>query len=451
MQKKAQKKKTVKNYLKSLAIALLLLVLNAPIIYAQDKQTMNTLTEMKLKNDLTAVIKEDLSHPIVSVQVWIKTGSINESQNTAGLSHFLEHLIFKGSKKFPGDAISRIVEAKGGYLNAATSKEFTEYYITLPNKEFATAVEILADAMENAAFPSDEIEKERNVILQEMKLHEDNPQSLLYDLYCEKIFINTPYAHRVLGTKKVIQNVSKEEIAKYYRTHYVPENLTVVIVGAVKTSDAKATLEKYFGTIKKRSFSNDKLENVKVEQQGQTVQKDVEHTYWIGGFLGPNASSKEQFSAEVAASILGGMRSSRLYRKLREEDKTVYDIGTSYGAQIINGAFVFWAVFEPNNKEKVTSEIQNQISLLMNNSPTDNELAKAKEMIITDYATSHEKFSGQADLIGYLYTINNPWIIDGYINGINTVTKDDITNLLKKYYSTNNFTSMAIVPKQNEK
>ena len=161
MLKKIQKKKIVRNHLKHLTIALLLLALNTPIIYAQDKQTMNTTTEIKLKNGLTAIIKEDLSHPIVSVQVWVKTGSINESQNTAGLSHFLEHLIFKGSKKFPGDAISRIVEAKGGYLNAATSKEFTEYYITLPSKEYDTAVEILADAMENAAFPSDEIEKER--------------------------------------------------------------------------------------------------------------------------------------------------------------------------------------------------------------------------------------------------------------------------------------------------
>ena len=412
---------------------------------------MNTTTEIKLKNGLTAIIKEDLSHPIVSVQVWVKTGSINESQNTAGLSHFLEHLIFKGSKKFPGDAISRIVEAKGGYLNAATSKEFTEYYITLPSKEYDTAVEILADAMENAAFPSDEIEKERNVILQEMKLHEDNPQSLLYDLYCEKMFVNTPYAHRVIGTENVVKNVSKEEIEKYYNTHYAPENLTVVIVGAVKTTDAKATLEKYFSVIEKRSLLSDKLVNIKVEQQGESVQKDVEHTYWIGGFLGPNASSKDQFTAEVTASILGGMRSSRLYRKLREENKTVYDIGTSYWAQKSNGAFVFWAVFEPANKDKVTDEIQNQIKLLMNNSVTDSELSKSKEMIITDYATSHEKFSDQADLIGYYYTINNPWIIDSYINGINTVTRADITNLLKKYYSESNFTSIAIVPKQNEK
>ncbi|MCK9582194.1 MAG: insulinase family protein [Endomicrobiales bacterium] len=441
----------MKNYLKVISIPILLFSLNAPIIYAQDKQTMNKPMEVKLKNGLTAVIKEDLSHPIVSVQVWVKTGSINESQNTAGLSHFLEHLIFKGSKKFPGDAISRIVEAKGGYLNAATSKEFTEYYITLPNKEFTTAVEILADAMENAAFPGNEIEKERNVILQEMKLHEDNPQSLLYDLYCEKIFINTPYAHRVLGTKKVIQDVSKEEITKYYHTHYAPENLTLVIVGAVKTDEAKTAIEKYFGTIKKRSFSNEKLENVKVKQQDKTIQKDVEHTYWIGGFLGPNASSKEQFSAEVAASILGGMRSSRLYRKLREEDKTVYAIETSYWAQISNGAFVLWAILEPQNKEKVISEIKNQISLLMNNGPTNNELAKAKEMITTEHALAHEKFSDQADLIGYLYTINNPWIIDSYISGINDVTKDDITNLLKKYYLNKNFTSVAIVPKQNEK
>ena len=321
--------------MKYLVIAISLFLFPTVQLYPKE------VTNVQLENGLRVFINQNNSKPIVSVQIWVNVGSINEDKSTNGLSHFLEHLIFKGSKKFPGPEISKRVETNGGSINAATSKEFTMFHIDTQKDALFESIEILADSMANASFPKDEIEKERPVVLEEIARHNDSPGSILFDIACESLFNTTPYKKTILGTEKVVKNVSRKRIIEYYKLHYCPSNMILSITGDLNTDK---TLKKVRDTFGKQKPCNQKKEKLQIiEKLHKPVvkrkPKNVEHSYFMGGFIGPDISKdKLQYTADVLAFILGGGRSSRLYRTLKEEKRLVYSISVSYWTQRGSGS-----------------------------------------------------------------------------------------------------------------
>ncbi len=403
----------------------------------------------RLANGVTLLVREDHAQPLVSVQVWVKVGSLNETAKTNGLSHFLEHLIFKGTEKYPGDEISRKTETQGGMINAATSKEFTQFYIDTQKAALADTIDILADAMANAAFPNDEIEKERPVVIEEIRRHSDNPGAVLYDLYNEALFLKTPYRSTIIGTEDIIRNVSRQEIIDYYKTFYVPENMFVGIAGDFNTADVVRLAKETFG--KQKNVTPPPAPSL-IEPEHKAIslskKKDVEQTYWYGGFLGPVITSKDQFAADVTSTILGGGRSSRLFRRLREEKQLVYSIGASYWSQRGTGALTCSAVFSPEKEQEVIREIINEINELEKNGPTDQEIARAKQMTTSQWHFGIEKYHDQASLMAYWHMQGNPDMVQGYIAGINAVEKKDVQEFLKKYYRPQGLNQALLVPEQ---
>lgn len=390
---------------------------------------------LKLDNGLSALFKRDDSSPLVSIEVWVGVGSINEDEKTRGLSHFLEHLIFKGSKKYPGDAISHLVETNGGVINAGTSKEYTVYYIDIQKDAFWQAADILADAMQNALLPADEIEKERPVIIEEIKRSEDSPEGTLYDIFFKAIFPTSVYRHRIIGDKEVIRNVTRDEIFSYYKKHYLPANMVVSVAGDLTEQEFENTIRSLFGAIP----SGEKPQMPELKEMSRPVvstvtqKKKVAHVYAAAGFLAPDLKNDHQFAAELAAVVLGEGRSSRLYKNLREKKQIVYSIGSSYYGQRGDGIFGISAVFDKKNLDIVRKEVEAEVAALATTGPTDEEMARARAIIKSQWIFQQEKIHDQASMLGYWQLQDNLKILDEYLHKINAVKKDDIIEFFKRY------------------
>ena len=189
----------------------------------------------KLDNGQTIIIQEVHDNPIVIIDTWIKTGSINETDENNGVAHFLEHLFFKGTAKHPAKEFDSILEAKGAITNAGTSKDFTHYYIFIPSKDLELALDLHSDMLLNPLIPRKELEKERKVVIEEIAKKNDTPSNILYKNMVDSFYKVHPYKREVIGTKEVIETISREQILDFYNKWYTPENMTTVIVGDVDT------------------------------------------------------------------------------------------------------------------------------------------------------------------------------------------------------------------------
>ena len=192
----------------------------------------------KLDNGQTVVIKEVKDNPIVIIDTWIKTGSINETDENNGVAHFLEHLFFKGTAKHPAKEFDSILESKGAVTNAATSKDYTHYYILIPSNHFELALDLHSDMLLNPLIPRKELEKERKVVIEEIAKTKDKPTNILYNNMVDGFYNIHPYKRQVIGTKEIIETISREQILDFYKKWYTPENMTTVIVGDVDAQKA---------------------------------------------------------------------------------------------------------------------------------------------------------------------------------------------------------------------
>jgi zinc protease len=249
----------------------------------------------------------------------------------------------------------------GGYINAMTTNEYTAYYINVNRDGIEEAVRMLADTMQSPQFPQAEIDKERKVVIEEMQRHFDNPIAVLDEQFMQDIYPTSALKNSVIGTSNVIANVSRDEIYGYYAAHYVPEKTAVVVCGNFDEKKIGALIDETFGKFVKKAPPQPPkvIEETRIAKD--TVKEGkVEIGYLFSGFLGPVIESDDIFTAEAAASILGGGKSSRLYRVLKEEKQIVFSVGSSFFATTGNGVFYVSAAFEPNNLSDVKDEIKIQ-------------------------------------------------------------------------------------------
>ena len=203
-----------------------------------------------LPNGLTLILKADHSAALASVQVWVKTGSTHEGVNLgAGLSHYLEHMLFKGTERRAGREISATVQAHGGYINAYTTFDRTVYYIDLPSEHTGVAIDLLADAVLHSTLPADECVKEKDVILREIAMTKDDPDNRMWDSLFSTAFREHPYRQPIIGHRDVFSAVTRDDLVSYYRSRYVPNNLVVVIVGDIDLAATRALVEQHFGAV----------------------------------------------------------------------------------------------------------------------------------------------------------------------------------------------------------
>lgn len=406
---------------------------------------------------------------LVNVSTWVKTGSINEDDTNNGISHFLEHLMFKGTHAHRAGEFDKILEAKGAIVNAATWKDYTFYYVTLPkgeqDKDLYLAIELHADMMLDPILPEEEIgapfdlkdttvtdKRERHVVIEEIRMRKDQNWTKVYNACNHNMYKNHPYKRDVIGTPEIISQVTQEQIMNYYKTFYSPENMTTIIVGDFDKETVLAKVEKEFD-FKGRKNAPKKFNEID-SPTDKTIyienKANVNTSYLMLGWLGPRANQlKENIELDIISIILGESTSSRMYQNLIEkQSEPIFNMANAEHYQFKDGNnFFIQANFKPEKREVALELVKNEVVNLLENKITEEELAKAKKKIKSRFAYAAETVSEIGETIGYYMTVcEDLKLVEDYLNDLDAITINDLENTIKKYLSLDNAVISILEP-----
>ncbi|MBN1268341.1 MAG: insulinase family protein, partial [Kiritimatiellae bacterium] len=352
-----------------------------------------------LDNGMTCLVKEDHSAPVVAIQVWVGTGSIHEGRHLgAGLSHAFEHMVFKGTPTRPMGAITREISDAGGDINAYTSFDRTVFHAVLPSDHWRVGLEVLADAAMNANFPEEEWAKERQVILREIAMGRDNPDSVLHNLMWATAYTTHPYRHPVIGHEDIFRTITRDDLAGFVRENYVPDNMITVVAGDVDIRGAEAALRETFGAFQRRARPPVILPAEPAQVAPRFARKTgaYEVTRLAWSYPATDLAHPDTPALDVLASIVGAGRSSRLVQELREKQKLVLDIEAWSFTPRYPGLFGISASFEPDKEEAVLTAIQAEIDRWLSEPFSEEEVAKARRMALVSALSGLQTMAGQA-------------------------------------------------------
>lgn len=405
-------------------------------------------TVQKLPNGQTVVVYPIKDNPIVTIDTWIKTGSVNETDTNNGVAHFLEHLFFKGTKAHPTGDMDRILESKGAIVNAATSKDFTHYYITIPSEYFETAMDLHSDMLLNPQIPRKELEKERKVVLEEIAKDGNTPSKKVYDNLNDLMYSKHPYKRKVIGTTDIIGTIRREEILEYFNNYYAPSNMVTLVVGNIEPDKAVTKIQQSFNQGYKKPIKKVfKKEAPLTAQKRKVDYTDTQSGYMMIGFRGVDITSCETFALDVLAEILGGGKSSRLYRDIKEQKGLAYSISASNGSYRDDGIFYITSNFTPASQEKLEKAIFEEVANIQKYGITDEELQRAKNIIIQDTYYARESTSNISNELGYIMALTNSSnLYDTYVNSIKKVTAQEVVAAARKYLGVNRSAVSIILP-----
>lgn len=402
----------------------------------------------KLDNGQMVIIKQVKNNPIVTIDTWIKTGSINENEKNNGVSHFLEHLFFKGTQNHPPGDFDKILESKGAVTNAATSKDFTHYYVTIPSKYFDLAMELHSDMLLHPQIPRKELEKERKVVLEEIAKDANNPSQKVYENLVQMLYTTHPYKRKVLGTTDIIGKISREEILEYYNTHYGPQNMVTIIIGDVDPQRALNDVKEGFKTAPRKLTKNiNKSEKQLTHKVIKIDYQPVQGGYLIIGYRSADAFSADTYALDVLATVLGDGRSSVLYQTIKEQKQLAYSVSANNSTFREDGMFTINADFSPENLDKLQKSIFDEVARIRKNGVSAEQLNIAKNLIERDTYYSRESISNISSEIGYTTVLtDNPKYYDEYLGKIKKVTAADVKRVADKYLGSNSAAVSIVLP-----
>lgn len=404
-----------------------------------------------LPDGLTIIIEEDHHAPVASVQAWCSTGSIHEEKWLgAGLSHILEHMLFKGTATRPPGAIAKGVQEQGGYINAYTSFDRTVFWINTPAAGASAAVAILSDAVMNATLPVDEYVKEQEVIRREYAMGNDNPDVVAQKLLFKTTYHVSPFNHPVIGYLDVYNQLTREDVLDYYKKRYVPNNLCFVIVGDVNAAAIHQQLSDFFAKYPRKALQPVPIEK-EPRQLGMKVARDTfptELSRLNMAWKGPGITDANAPAVEVLTTILGSGASSLLNQEIREKQQLAYHIGAGfYGLSGDEGLIYVSALSDESKRNAVETEVLNQVDLLINNGVTAKELEKAKNAILADHLAGLTTVNGRASDYGsHWLETGNPTFGKEYLAAIQRVTLDDIKRVAPQYLVREQLTITSLDP-----
>lgn len=406
---------------------------------------------------------------LVNVSTWVKTGSINEDEKINGISHFLEHLMFKGTSKHEAGYFDKTLEAKGAIVNAATWKDYTFYYVTLPRGEnccdLNLAIELHADMMLDPVLPYEEIgapfdlndknvsdKRERHVVIEEIRMRKDQAWTKVYNACNRNMYKTHPYKRDVIGTPEIISQVTRDDIMNYYKTFYSPENMTTIIVGDFNHEEVLKKVENEFD-FKGRTNAPKLIREIDKPTESTVYIEDKSHvntSYAMFGWLGPKASElKQSICLDLISIIFGDGTSSRLYQNLIEKlPEPVFNMIGSEHYQFKDGNnFFIQANFRPDKKELALDLIKEQLGNLLFEKISMEELNKAKKKIKSRFAYSAETVSEIGENIGYYCTVcENLKLVEDYLTYLEQITVEDLEEVINRYLNINNAVISVLVP-----
>lgn len=422
-------------------------ILFAAAAFAQDMRV----TEKVLPNGLKILLKEEHKAPVVTFQIWYKVGSRNEKLGTTGISHLLEHMMFKGTKKYGPKTFSQTVQRNGGNDNAFTGKDYTAYFETFAADRITISLDLESDRMQNLLLDLKEFEPERKVVMEERRMRtDDDPTATMVEEMTAAAFIAHPYEWPVIGWMADIGNITRDDLYNHYRMYYAPNNATLVVVGDFDTKALLPQIEKYFGRIP-RGPAAPKVAATEPKQLGERriiVKKQAELPAIFAGYHTPDIKHPDSYALEVLQGILSSGKSSRLHKSLVYEKQLALYAGGDYDdiANDPNLFYVYAGVMPGKSTGEVEMALFEELEKLKNAPVTDDELQKAKNQIEASFIMGQDSVFYQAMLLGQFETVANWRLLEKYVDNIRAVTKEDIQRVAREYFSEDNRTVGILVP-----
>jgi zinc protease len=400
-----------------------------------------------LPNGIPLIVQEHRGSDVVALQLWVRAGARDEGPAELGLAHYLEHMLFRGTTSRPGGFVERDVEGVGGRMNAGTSWDYTFYYVTLPAQRLKPGLEMMADIAVNASLDSEVLDKEKEVVLEEMRFSDDTPRRLLSREVYNQLFAGHPYGRQVIGTPELIRGLTRETLSAFYRRHYVPEAFAVVVVGAVDPEQVVAIARSTFGRLA-RSGTSPRLPTAApgFSPRRRDIVHPGTHAYLGMAWPAPRIDHADTPALDVLASIFGRNRTSRLVQSLRERDGLVVSVGSSFTALEAAGAITVTAQLDPDKLERVETQILAEVRRIRDAGVTPAELRRAITAAEADHEFETETAEGRARALGRAETT---WTIAdelAYVNRVRSVTADQVRAAARRYLDPDRFTRVALVP-----
>lgn len=385
--------------------------------------------KITLKNGITLIVEKRKTKS-VTIQVMVKAGSNYENEKIAGISHFIEHMIFEGTKNRTTMEIANEIESLGGEINAATSNERTMYYVTILKKYFDIAVDVLADMMQNPLFDEKTIEKERGVVLDEVNMVVDDPKRYQWILFQKTLYKNHPAKNPVYGTAEAIKTISKQDMLDYYEKYYKPNNMIISVVGNVK--DVEQKIEEKFTFQPKETGKREKIQEPELEKTGTLVEtRDILQSYMMIGYKTVQRIHEDSYVIDVIRAILGRGQSSRLFDEIRAKRGLAYSLGVVHDPETDYGWMAVYVGTDKKNIETIKEIILKEVNNLKK--IKNKEIKDAKKFIEGNYYLENEDNHSMADNLAGWESVGDLAGAEEYIKRIKKVTKQDIKRVVEKY------------------
>ena len=409
-----------------------------------------------LDNGMKILVKQDKRAPIAAIYVWYKVGSSYEHEGSTGLSHMLEHMMFKGTKKHPTGEFNKILAENGATDNAFTSQDYTAYYEVIASDRLEVAMELEADRMRGVLLPPEEFKKELEVVKEERRWRtEDKPNAMLYEQFQASAFINSPYRTPVIGWMNDLNNMKVEDARAWYKKWYAPNNATLVVVGDVEPEVIHAMAKKHFSSIEKSEILPVKPQK-EVKQLGMRsikVNRPAEVPYMIMGYKTPNILTAEKkwepYALEVLASLLTGGDSARLISKLVRGQEIASSVDASYdGYGRLPDLFTFSATpVKTSNVASLKKAIDAEVEIMKTTLVSKEELERVKAQTIASEVYEQDSVSHIATLLGFMESVGLGYeLMDEYVANISAVTAEQVQEVAKKYLVEDQLTFAELVP-----
>jgi zinc protease len=393
------------------------------------------MTRFDFPNGLTVYALEHRDVPLVTLDMWVRVGAADEPPEVAGISHYLEHMLFKGTPRLGVGEYDRRIEALGGYLNAGTSMSYTHYYLTVPSQHLDAALEDLADVIRNSSIAPAEVEKERGVILEEIRLKEDNPVGFLFDEITRRVFAEGPLAGTVIGSPASVQGITRDQLAEHHRRYYVPSNMTLVISGDINAdlvrrrvreifADWEADLKPWRESLPATSFR---------PPEEVAWSRDWQQTYFFLVFPGGEVSTIEEVATiDLADQLLTGGRTARLTNSLREKKGLVSTIGSYFMALPYPGFVAIYGTCEEDQLELVRAEIFAELERARSEGFSATDLRRARRQLITEHLYQAETNAGRTGIVGASHVMfEDGSLLEDYPRAVEAVSEDDVRRVLE--------------------
>ncbi|MBI5150893.1 MAG: insulinase family protein [Candidatus Omnitrophica bacterium] len=408
-----------------------------------------------LDNGLTVLTREMPASPVVCLYALVKTGSATEGEYLgSGVSHFLEHMMFKGTQKRGVGQIAAQIQAVGGSVNASTGKDYTIYTIEVPPEAFDMALDVLTDMLMNSTISPEEVERERQVVLGEMRMDNDNPDRRLGEIADQNIYIAHAYRYPIIGYKETFLHLTRDDIWSYYRSQYVPNNIILSVAGAVQTREILPKIrQSWSGFPRQREVArNVPPEPPQISGRRYQERYPTDLTRLLMAFSSVSLLDKDLYALDVLAMILGQGESSPLYLQVYKKKSLVHDISAYNYTPVDRGYFGVTALLEDKNVEPATEAVWDEIRLLQQRGVNKEELEKAKRQVLSGYLFSHQKASSlaYAQAVDEAFTGDDQFSLK-YVAAVKKVSAQDIQRVANQYLTEPSLTLVLLRPLTDQK